>query len=99
MEADISIWRKPGHFYFALTRAHSRPLFYCSSARGCSSACLFGNATSPQTESRSNDSLAPLIHARVGLRLISRNYILERATGIEPVSKAWEASNITLKRW
>ena len=20
MEADISIWRKPGHFYFALTR-------------------------------------------------------------------------------
>jgi hypothetical protein len=21
MEADISIWRKPGHFYFALTRA------------------------------------------------------------------------------
>jgi hypothetical protein len=23
MEADISIWRKPGHFYFALTREHS----------------------------------------------------------------------------
>ena len=22
MEADISIWRKPGHFYFALTRTH-----------------------------------------------------------------------------
>src|SRR5208337_3742501 len=22
MEADISIWRKPGHFYFALTRIH-----------------------------------------------------------------------------
>jgi hypothetical protein len=21
MEADISIWRKPGHFYFALTRS------------------------------------------------------------------------------
>jgi len=21
MEADISIWQKPGHFYFALTRA------------------------------------------------------------------------------
>ena len=24
MEEDISIWRKPGHFYFALTR-HPRP--------------------------------------------------------------------------
>jgi len=22
MEADISTWRKPGHFYFALTAAH-----------------------------------------------------------------------------
>jgi hypothetical protein len=22
MEADISIWQKPGHFYFALTRRH-----------------------------------------------------------------------------
>jgi hypothetical protein len=24
MEADISIWRKPGHFYFALTRGETR---------------------------------------------------------------------------
>ena len=24
MEADISIWRKPGHFYFALTRSRAR---------------------------------------------------------------------------
>lgn len=24
MEADISIWRKPGHFYFALTVATAR---------------------------------------------------------------------------
>jgi hypothetical protein len=23
MEADISIWQKPGHFYFALTRWHA----------------------------------------------------------------------------
>jgi len=25
MEADISIWRKPGHFYFALTRKPRKP--------------------------------------------------------------------------
>ena len=24
MEADISIWQKPGHFYFALTRISQR---------------------------------------------------------------------------
>jgi hypothetical protein len=24
MEADISIWQKPGHFYFALTRIRQR---------------------------------------------------------------------------
>jgi hypothetical protein len=30
MEADISIWQKPGHFYFALTRAaHEDQLFNC----------------------------------------------------------------------
>jgi hypothetical protein len=25
MEADISIWRKTGHFYFALTRIRTNP--------------------------------------------------------------------------
>ncbi len=37
MEADISIWRKPGHFYFALTQngiqAANWPTFYrCENA-------------------------------------------------------------------
>ena len=27
MEADISIWRKPGHFYFALTRTDRKAIF------------------------------------------------------------------------
>jgi hypothetical protein len=39
MEADISIWRKTGHFYFALTRIYhlthlSRPLRHLPVSRG-----------------------------------------------------------------
>ena len=30
MEADISIWRKTGHFYFALTRRHESARFVAS---------------------------------------------------------------------
>ena len=41
MEADISIWQKPGHFYFALTsrvrRAGSGSLPDLSSESGCRS--------------------------------------------------------------
>jgi len=30
MEQDISIWQKPGHFYFALTVEHSRTPDTCN---------------------------------------------------------------------
>jgi hypothetical protein len=35
MEADSSIWQKPGHFYFALTRAMLFRLEFSSPAEGC----------------------------------------------------------------
>jgi hypothetical protein len=70
MEADISIWRKTGHFYFALTREYPRVREYRESASVRARVCQSSLENVPILTSLEMPPFRVMSYGRVAKRLL-----------------------------